>query len=453
MMMLQVLQEVLRRRRCEGWLVGGFVRDRRLGRFSPDLDVVVTDDPAAVARELATSSGSPWFPLSARHGAYRVLVPDGHVDLARMRGAGIEDDLSRRDFTINAMAVPLLALNEDALRHEGGLGFDEHVLDPFGGRAHLAAGRLVAVSERIFSDDPLRLMRAVRLEHVLGLTLDADLEAMVRAQSDWVAKAAAERVMAELALTLEPAGSGAAVRRLQDLGLLQVFMPEAGHGVATLLECLDEVLTLGSWQGAPWRRALEERVKRPVDGGLSRPVALRLAALVHESPSGRAAAIGRRLKLSGAAVSLLQASFGWFQRTAAAGLAPGEGLAAASATPRSSTLFCWETSPWEPEVVLVAAAASMAAAGASASGASPGSAPSGLISAELLLQHWARRADGLAPAPFDGDLLMAELGLAEGPVLGRVLSETRLAWEAGEVHGLADSLALAREVRASSPTR
>ena len=212
-MMLQVLEAVLRRRRSEGWLVGGTVRDLRSERSSPDLDVVVADDPAEVAREVSSSLRSPWFALSTRHGAYRVLSGEGHMDVAAMRGDGILEDLALRDFTVNAMAVPVRS------------GGEEEVLDPFGGSRHLAAQLLVAVSADIFRDDPLRMMRAVRFSHILGFRLDADLEAMLQAQAAELARSAPERTVAELALILDAGASASAIRRLEGLGLLQIFLP------------------------------------------------------------------------------------------------------------------------------------------------------------------------------------------------------------------------------------
>jgi tRNA nucleotidyltransferase/poly(A) polymerase len=83
-MMLRVVAEVLRRRHAEGWLVGGSVRDRESGRYSPDLDIAVTDDPEAVAAEVAHALDVPWFCLSQRHGACRVVGAEGHV-LCRCR--------------------------------------------------------------------------------------------------------------------------------------------------------------------------------------------------------------------------------------------------------------------------------------------------------------------------------------------------------------------------------
>jgi hypothetical protein len=184
----------------EGYLVGGCVRDDLLGRAVDDLDVVCRD-PERAARAYRERVGGALVVLSARHGAWRVAHRDGRVvDFAGQRGS-IADDLRLRDFTANAIA-----------RAVGGGG----LVDPTGGRDDLAAGLLRAVSETVFRDDPLRLLRAVRLEDELGLALEPDTEALVRGDAHLVAEPAGERILAELRRL-----STAGWRRLGELGLLK----------------------------------------------------------------------------------------------------------------------------------------------------------------------------------------------------------------------------------------
>jgi hypothetical protein len=183
----------------EAYVVGGAVRDEILGRQVVDTDVA-THDPEVAARIYAGLTKGALFPLSERHGAWRVAFRDGKtVDFTPLRG-GIEDDLRTRDFTINAIAEAVT----------GG----ERV-DPLGGVADLADRRLRAVSETVFEDDPLRLLRAVRLEDELGFALEAETEALVRAEADRVTEPAGERILGELE-RLTPEG----FRRADELGLL-----------------------------------------------------------------------------------------------------------------------------------------------------------------------------------------------------------------------------------------
>jgi tRNA nucleotidyltransferase/poly(A) polymerase len=183
----------------EAWVVGGAIRDELLGRKLVDLDIAVRE-PQAAARAYANRSDGAPFPLSERHGAWRVAFPDGRtVDFTPLPGT-IEADLATRDFTINAIAVPL----------GGG-----DAVDPFAGRADLEARLIRAVSQAVFTDDPLRLMRAVRLEDELGFRLESETERLVREHAALVTKPARERILAEL-VRLSVDG----YRRADELGLL-----------------------------------------------------------------------------------------------------------------------------------------------------------------------------------------------------------------------------------------
>ncbi|HEX9352029.1 MAG TPA: hypothetical protein VF877_12230 [Gaiellaceae bacterium] len=184
----------------EAWVVGGAVRDELLGRDVVDLDIAV-HDPRATAREYARRSGGAPFPLSERHGAWRVALEEGRtVDFTPLRDS-IEDDLATRDFTINAIAVPL-AGGEPA--------------DPYGGRSDMKERIIRAVSSSVFTDDPLRLLRAVRLGDELAFRLDPETEQLVREHAELVTRPAGERTYAEL-VRLSEAGYLSA----GELGLLE----------------------------------------------------------------------------------------------------------------------------------------------------------------------------------------------------------------------------------------
>jgi poly(A) polymerase len=422
----QVVAETLGRRRAEGWLVGGTVRDRELGCFSPDLDIVVRDDPEAVAQELAARLRSSWFPLSARHGAYRVMAAEGHVDVAAMRGCAIEDDLARRDFTVNAMAVSLA----------GG-----ELVDPFRGCDHLRAGLLAAVSDHIFRDDPLRLMRAVRFSHTLNMRFDPALERLLRAEAPLVMRAAGERITTELVLTLAHGPAAAALRLWDDLGLLASVLPEVGHPADLgSFERLDRLLAAPHVILPPRRReALAHRLDLPVDGDFPRAVALRLAMLCRRLDPEQAVAAGRRLKLSASMLSLLRTATVCFS----SGLCSGGGLWVAAESRRAAVALLWALKPWEPEVLLLAEAA--LGAGDPCTSADDEALRDPFL---VLLNAWADRAAlGVVPPPVDGKHLMDELDLPPGPALGCVIREVRLAWEAGEATSVEALLDVARAAR------
>jgi hypothetical protein len=138
--------------------------------------------------------------LSEQHASWRVVRKDGRtVDFTPVHGT-IEADLARRDFTINAIALPV--------------GGHEHV-DPCGGREDLQLREIRAVTESVFEDDPLRLIRAVRLADELSFSIAPLTRRLITGKADLVTEAAGERVLAELARL-----SADGYRLLDELGLL-----------------------------------------------------------------------------------------------------------------------------------------------------------------------------------------------------------------------------------------
>jgi tRNA nucleotidyltransferase/poly(A) polymerase len=195
---LELARSVLAGR--EAWVVGGAVRDEFLCRPVVDLDIA-TGEPRAAGRAFAARSGGALFQLSERHGAWRVALQDGRtVDFTPLQD-GIRADLGTRDFTINAIAAPLA----------GG-----DWVDPFGGGNDLRARLVRGVSDRVFKDDPLRLLRAVRIEDELEFRIEGETERMVLTHRLLVTEPAGERILGEL-MRLTRRG----FFRLDELGLLE----------------------------------------------------------------------------------------------------------------------------------------------------------------------------------------------------------------------------------------
>src|SRR5579875_2771840 len=206
------------------WLVGGAVRDRLLGRATLDLDAVVAGDPAALAREVGRRAGGHAFELSEAFGGWRVAARDRRwqLDLLGLAGARVEEDLARRDLTINAIAQPLLAGGE--------IG---EAVDPFGGIADLRAGRLRMVSERSFRADPLRVLRLARLAAQLGFEADPATLARARDSAGDLATVAGERTFAELRALVCAPQPLAGLRLMDKLDATAAVLPELTslHGV------------------------------------------------------------------------------------------------------------------------------------------------------------------------------------------------------------------------------
>jgi len=288
----------------EAHFVGGCVRDVRLGRPLVDVDVVVPGDPAPAARRLARATGGSPFALSETHGAWRVVLDGRTIDVTARRGGDIVADLGERDFTVNAMAIPVNGAGED-------------VVDPFGGLSDLADGRLRLVSDRVFTDDPLRLLRLARIAHELGFEVDPDAERLARRDAHLADRAAGERIYAEVRRLLAPEHPDAAVRLLDGLGVLEVILPEAGpmHGCEQspfhhldVFEHTLQVLDAAADIAAHPEHYLPHHADRlrvamdePVGDELDARTALRLAALFHdiEKPSTRTVSADGRVGFMG----------------------------------------------------------------------------------------------------------------------------------------------------------
>jgi tRNA nucleotidyltransferase (CCA-adding enzyme) len=210
------------------FLVGGAVRDLLLGRHTVDLDVAIEGDARAVARELARRLGGE--PKEhERFGTATVRAADLTVDLATTRRetyaepgalpevqqAGLAEDLGRRDFTINAMA---LDLNGDSVGR---------LEDPHGGQADLDAGVIRVLHGESFIDDPTRLLRALRYEARFGFRMDDQTERLAReaAAGPGFSTVSGARVRDELLDLLREHEATVAVERMRELGLDRALDP------------------------------------------------------------------------------------------------------------------------------------------------------------------------------------------------------------------------------------
>ena len=201
------------------WLVGGPVRDLLLGRPLRDVDLALPADSVTAARALAERLGGAFVPVGEAHGMARVVLPGPppvHIDLGDLRGPSLEADLAARDVTIDALAVDLGAL----------LGGAAPIQDPTGGLGDLAARRLRACGPSAFVDDPVRVLRLLRLAHQLEFAIDPGTEGLARASAPALSSAAAERVRDELTHVLRLARSAPAVRRADAWSALEAILPE-----------------------------------------------------------------------------------------------------------------------------------------------------------------------------------------------------------------------------------
>ena len=205
------------------YLVGGSVRDALLQRQQKflDLDFVVPKGAIATARKIANLYHGGFVVLDEAREIARVVFDWGTLDLAQQEGTGIETDLTRRDFTINAIACNL---------------HSRELVDPLGGLKDLQQGIIRAVSHQNLEDDPLRLLRAYRQAAQLDFTIETGTRIATRDRAFLLETIAAERVQAELNyIFIAPQKNKWLSLAIED-GLLKYWLPDA----VTELEAVDE---------------------------------------------------------------------------------------------------------------------------------------------------------------------------------------------------------------------
>ncbi|MDT4899239.1 MAG: poly(A) polymerase, partial [Pseudonocardiales bacterium] len=209
-------------------LVGGPVRDALMGRSCEDLDFTTDARPEQVLEIVAPLASATWTTgiefgtVGARvHGLMCEITTfraDRYDRVSRnpivAYGDSLEDDLRRRDFTMNAMAVSVTG--------------DKTFSDPFGGLADLARGvlRTPGTPTESFADDPLRMLRAARFVSTLGVTVAPEVLAAMTAMADQLGRITAERIQAELNKLLLGAAPRNGLEVMVDTGLADAVLPE-----------------------------------------------------------------------------------------------------------------------------------------------------------------------------------------------------------------------------------
>ncbi|MBL7792220.1 MAG: HD domain-containing protein [Saprospiraceae bacterium] len=220
------------------YVVGGYVRDRLLARPSKDMDIVCVGDGIRLAEEVAqTFRPIPRVTVYKRFGTAMLKHKDLEIEFVGARkesyrsdsrkpfveGGTLSDDQNRRDFTINALAV---SLNEEDFGS---------IVDPFGGLHHLEEKIIKTPLEagKTFSDDPLRMMRAIRFSTQLGFTIEAETLKAISKYRQRIHIVSQERITTELNKIIETEKPSVGFKLLFDTGLLEIIFPEmtALHGV------------------------------------------------------------------------------------------------------------------------------------------------------------------------------------------------------------------------------
>ncbi len=305
-LLLGGVSQYLVSRDIKAYVVGGVVRDLMMARSTVDVDLAVGSDALEVASGVAVALNGRYVLLDKKNRIARVVFADDQalgnkgwwqLDFATYEGS-IEQDLARRDFTIDAMALDLAQLTGA----DGGI----RLVDPCNGRDDLDRHLIRAVSDDVFTADAVRLLRAVRLAAELEFRLDQRTEDLIRSNSHLINDVAGERVREELLRALSVSPAERILYCLDKLGLLTAIFPEMAatkdvrqpkehfwdvfdHSLKTV-SAVEFLLRQGTWQYAgeeileavPWSPELAEHFGQIISGGCTRGVLLKLAALLHD---------------------------------------------------------------------------------------------------------------------------------------------------------------------------
>jgi len=307
--LLTLIQNACQQSCTRAYIAGGFLRDLLLNRPAEDIDIAIDGDVSITGPQLAAQLNGRFISLDEPNRIARITfprVPAGSTGIKHLDINTIEDnilaDLARRDFTINAMALPL----ESAARASSAGDILPDIIDPYGGRGDIERKIITAVSSRVFTEDGLRLLRAVRLSTELGFGIDSITLGLIRNQAHHIDRIAGERIREELLRIFKQTQTGDVILLLDGLGILERLIPELmpckqtlqpkehhwpvfGHSVKCV-DAVDFLLGRGRWAYAPesvretipWSDKLGKHFGAAVSGESSRRDILKIAALLHD---------------------------------------------------------------------------------------------------------------------------------------------------------------------------
>ncbi len=195
------------------FLVGGLIRDSLLGlsRRKVDFDIV-SPRPEQDVSLLQKSLGGTVVVLDSDLGMYRLVIdPSKYIDLVRLRGENLEQDLRHRDFTVNAIAVSLEDLK---------------IVDPLRGQRDIRLRKLRLCGEKVLLEDPLRVLRAFSISSQCSLTWAKDVESGVMLAKEGLRWVARERINQELLRLFSSPASSVWARKMYELGVFSILVPE-----------------------------------------------------------------------------------------------------------------------------------------------------------------------------------------------------------------------------------
>ena len=194
------------------YIIGGSIRDLLLDRIPTDYDIAVKENPKKFAEKIAKNISGRLVRIGKPGQMIIRVVSDDHIfDITSLNGCSIENDLKKRDFSINAMAYDL---------------FSGEIIDCLGGLRDLADKKVRMVSTDIFRKDPLRLIRAYRIGACLNFEIESQTASIIRSNAKLIETSAGERIRGEIVKMLRTSKSYYYLSQMDDAGLLTAIFPD-----------------------------------------------------------------------------------------------------------------------------------------------------------------------------------------------------------------------------------
>ena len=475
MNILEKVTAFLAQRNIQAYLVGGSVRDQLLGRAETrDIDLAIVGDASALARAFANAEGGAFYLMDVEHNVARVLFGKVYVDFAEMRG-DLLTDLATRDFTINAMARPVVS--KQLTLYTKQLSVISDLTDPFHGVEDLRARQVRAVGDGVFRHDPVRLLRAVRIAGELKMAIEPQTETLMRRDAALLANASMERARDEFCKILAMPNVVALLRQLDELGLLGALLPQVAalkditqsephvydvfeHTIRSVDELVkSQASGYAEIANGEFGAELQTHFAPTVSAERTRGTLLRFTALLHDigkavtrsvgqngtihfyehEPRGAKMAdtIFRRLRLSNDEIAISV-------RTIEHHLRPAQLARAGNVANRAIYRFFRDTGDVGIDICVLALADSRGKSSPVVDDPQDAQLRSTLTT---LLERYYRAPQAVVapPALVDGRTLMRELNMPPGPRIGELLEAIREAQADGDVKTVEDAVAFARK--------
>lgn len=274
------------------FLVGGPIRDYFLKKETKDFDIVIDDDIFKIAKKFADENGGSLVTLSKENEVVRVVFKKDEeitIDFSSMRGSNIYDDLANRDFTINSIAAEIKEGKADT----------NNLIDPFNGLRDIENGIIRGVTEHIFEEDPIRMLRAVRLMAELNFDITDETKELINKNSEKIKDISGERINHEIFKILSCKRSHyyfnlmdkhlnildkvfPEIEPMKEVGRCKYHVVDAWNHSLYTMRVIEDIIYADGYFEDHLRVAYEEHTNRIYSNGHTRIQLIKLGALFHD---------------------------------------------------------------------------------------------------------------------------------------------------------------------------